>query len=57
MERLTVGVFGDKDVDDAWAVEIERRVEEIESGRAGQQHHTEASQSLNSAASVPYREP
>ena len=32
--RLIASVFPDADVEDAWADEVERRVAEIESGRA-----------------------
>jgi putative addiction module component (TIGR02574 family) len=33
-DRLIASVFPDKDVEDAWAAEVERRVQQIESGRA-----------------------
>ena len=33
-EELIASVIPDQDVDDAWADEIERRVREIDSGRA-----------------------
>ena len=33
-DRLIASVFPDKDVEDAWAEEVGRRVQEIESGRA-----------------------
>lgn len=33
-DRLIASVFPDKEVEDAWADEVERRVREIESGRA-----------------------
>ena len=33
-ERLLSSVSPDKGLDDAWAAEIERRIDEIESGRA-----------------------
>lgn len=33
-DHLIASLFEDKDVEDAWAAEIERRIEEIESGRA-----------------------
>ena len=33
-DRLIASVFPNKDVEDAWANEVERRVQEIESGRA-----------------------
>ena len=33
-DRLIASVFPDKEVEDAWADEVERRVQEIESGRA-----------------------
>jgi putative addiction module component (TIGR02574 family) len=33
-ERLLASVFPDKEVEEAWAAEIERRIAEIESGRA-----------------------
>ena len=32
--QLIASVFPDKDVEDAWADEVERRVQEIESGHA-----------------------
>jgi putative addiction module component (TIGR02574 family) len=31
-ERLIASLFHDQDVEEAWAVEVERRVNEIESG-------------------------
>jgi putative addiction module component (TIGR02574 family) len=33
-DRLIASVFPNKDVEDAWADEVERRVREIESGRS-----------------------
>jgi len=33
-DRLIASLFGDQEVEDAWAAEVERRVKEIESGRA-----------------------
>ena len=33
-ERLLSSVFSDKELEDAWGAEIERRIDEIESGRA-----------------------
>jgi putative addiction module component (TIGR02574 family) len=33
-ERLIASVFDDKNIEDAWAIEVERRIEAIESGRA-----------------------
>ena len=33
-DRLIASLSGDIEVEEAWAVEVERRVEEIESGRA-----------------------
>jgi putative addiction module component (TIGR02574 family) len=33
-DRLIASLFGDKEIEEAWAVEVERRVKEIESGRA-----------------------
>lgn len=32
-DRLIASLFGDREVEEAWAVEVERRIEEIESGR------------------------
>jgi putative addiction module component (TIGR02574 family) len=32
-DRLIASLFGDQDIEEAWAVEVERRVQEIESGR------------------------
>ena len=33
-DRLITNLFEDHEIEDAWAVEVERRIEEIESGRA-----------------------
>lgn len=33
-DRLNASVFKDSRIEDAWAVEADRRIEEIESGRA-----------------------
>jgi putative addiction module component (TIGR02574 family) len=33
-DRLIASLFADHEVEEAWAVEVERRIEEIESGRA-----------------------
>jgi putative addiction module component (TIGR02574 family) len=33
-DRLVTSLFKDQEIEDAWAAEVERRVEEIESGRA-----------------------
>jgi putative addiction module component (TIGR02574 family) len=33
-DRLISSLFGDHEVEEAWAVEVERRVREIESGEA-----------------------
>lgn len=33
-DRLVTGLFKDQEIEDAWAAEVERRIEEIESGRA-----------------------
>jgi putative addiction module component (TIGR02574 family) len=33
-QRLLASVFADNDIEQAWADEIERRVQDIESGRA-----------------------
>jgi len=33
-DRLITSLFEDHDIEDAWAAEVERRIEEIESGRA-----------------------
>ena len=33
-DRLIASLFGDHETEEAWAAEVERRVEEIESGRA-----------------------
>ena len=33
-DRLVASLFKDQDIEDAWATEVERRIEEIESGRA-----------------------
>ena len=32
-DRLIASLFEDHEVDEAWAAEVERRIEEIESGR------------------------
>jgi putative addiction module component (TIGR02574 family) len=32
--RLITSLFEDHEIEDAWAAEVERRIEEIESGRA-----------------------
>jgi len=31
-DRLLASIYGDRDVDDAWAAEIERRIAEVEAG-------------------------
>ena len=33
-DRLIASLFEDKEVEDAWAAEVERRIEEIEAGRS-----------------------
>lgn len=33
-DRLLASLFEDQDVEDAWAIEVERRIEEIEAGRS-----------------------
>jgi putative addiction module component (TIGR02574 family) len=33
-DRLLASLFEDREVEEAWAVEVERRIEEIESGRS-----------------------
>jgi len=33
-DRLLASLFEDNEIEQAWAVEVERRIEEIESGRA-----------------------
>ena len=33
-DRLITSLFHDQDIEEAWAVEVERRIEDIESGRA-----------------------
>lgn len=33
-DRLVASLFKDQDIEDAWAAEVERRIDEIESGRA-----------------------
>lgn len=33
-DRLITSIFEDHDIEHAWAAEVERRIEEIESGRA-----------------------
>ena len=33
-DRLITSLFEDHEIEEAWAVEVERRIEEIESGRA-----------------------
>jgi putative addiction module component (TIGR02574 family) len=33
-DRLIASLFGDHETEEAWAAEVERRIEEIESGRA-----------------------
>jgi putative addiction module component (TIGR02574 family) len=32
-DRLVTSLFKDQEIEDSWAAEVERRVEEIESGR------------------------
>jgi hypothetical protein len=32
-DRLIASLFEDQEVEEAWAAEVERRIEEIESGR------------------------
>jgi putative addiction module component (TIGR02574 family) len=34
VDRLIASLFQDNEIEDAWAVEVERRIEEIEAGRA-----------------------
>ena len=33
-DRLITSLFDDQEIESAWATEVERRIEEIESGRA-----------------------
>jgi putative addiction module component (TIGR02574 family) len=33
-DRLIASPFEDREIEEAWAVEVERRIEEIESGRS-----------------------
>ena len=33
-DRLVTSLFKDEEIEDAWAAEVERRIEEIESARA-----------------------
>ncbi len=33
-DRLMASLFDDQDIEEAWAVEVERRIQDIESGRA-----------------------
>jgi putative addiction module component (TIGR02574 family) len=33
-DRLVASLFKDQDIEDAWAAEVERRIDEIEGGRA-----------------------
>jgi putative addiction module component (TIGR02574 family) len=33
-DRLIASLFEDKEIEEAWAVEVERRIEEIENGRS-----------------------
>jgi putative addiction module component (TIGR02574 family) len=33
-DRLLASLFKDNEIEEAWAVEVERRIDEIESGRA-----------------------
>ncbi|HVQ61423.1 MAG TPA: addiction module protein [Burkholderiales bacterium] len=33
-DRLLASLFKDNEIEEAWAVEVERRIEEIENGRA-----------------------
>ncbi len=33
-DRLIASLFEDKEVEDAWAAEVERRIEEVEAGRS-----------------------
>ncbi len=33
-DRLITSLFEDQEVEEAWSVEVERRIEEVESGRA-----------------------
>ena len=33
-DRLIAGLFQDNEIEDAWAVEVERRIKEVEDGRA-----------------------
>jgi putative addiction module component (TIGR02574 family) len=34
-DKLITSLFVDHDIENAWFIEVERRIEEIESGRAG----------------------
>lgn len=33
-DRLITSLFEDREIEDAWSIEVERRIEEVESGRA-----------------------
>jgi putative addiction module component (TIGR02574 family) len=33
-DRLIASLFEDKEIEDAWAAEVERRIEEVEAGRS-----------------------
>lgn len=33
-DRLVTSLFKDQEIEDAWSAEVERRIEDIESGRA-----------------------
>ena len=33
-DRLVASLFKDEEIEDAWAAEVERRIDEVESGRA-----------------------
>jgi len=33
-DRLITSLFDDQDIEEAWAIEVERRIKDIESGRA-----------------------
>jgi putative addiction module component (TIGR02574 family) len=34
VDRLIASLFEDKEVEEAWAAEVERRIEEVEAGRS-----------------------
>src|SRR5207245_5387796 len=54
-DRLIASLFQDNEIEDAWAVEIERRIKEIEGGRAQLVPAADAIARARAAIKCPYR--